>query len=424
VQPAPDPLRRADVALLNVLEGLPDATVGAARDGRIVFANHLAEELFGYRREELIGKQIDILWPERVRARYRANLELYFELEHPMRFTERAYGVRRDGSEFVGEMSWGIVETEEGPLLLAIGRDISGRLDADQRMRRQAAQQAAVAALGERALRGVGPDELGEEAKERIRATLGVERVEVLAGPREIAAWGALEQAPSRVSVPIHTGDRVYGALAASSSREDAFGEEEGSFLQAVANVLAIAFSRLHLEEQMRHQALHDSLTGLANRTLCHDRLGQAVARARRSGAGIGVVYVDLDDFKSVNDEHGHAAGDAVLAAFGRVLEDAVRPSDTVARLGGDEFLVICESVTTDQALALGERLAAAARIPIDAGGVEHRFSASVGIAFSEGDPPEPDAFVRAADAAAYRAKRGSGGDVQLVPVTLAGTQA
>ena len=238
--PAPDPLRRADIALLNVLEGLPDATVGAARDGRIVFANHLAEELFGYRREELIGKSIDMLWPERVRARYRANLELYFELEHPMRFTERAYGVRRDGSEFVGEMSWGIVETEEGPLLLAIGRNISGRLDADQRMRRQSAQQAAVAALGERALRGVGPDELAEEAKERVRATLGIERVEVLAGPREIAAWGALEQAPSRVSVPIHTGDRVYGALWPPRRREDAFGEEEGSFLQAVANVLAI----------------------------------------------------------------------------------------------------------------------------------------------------------------------------------------
>ena len=87
---APEPVRRTDVALRAVLEGLPDATVGAGRDGRIVFVNSLAEEQFGYRREELIGKPIDSLWPERVRERYRKNLELYFQLEHPMRFTARS----------------------------------------------------------------------------------------------------------------------------------------------------------------------------------------------------------------------------------------------------------------------------------------------------------------------------------------------
>src|SRR5204862_5209950 len=103
------------------------------------------------------------------------------------------------------------------------------------------------------------------------------DRVEVLDGPREIAAWGALESAPSKVSVPIHTGDRVHGALVASSSHEHAFGDEEGSFLKAVANVLAIGFSRLHLEEQMRQQPLHDPLTGLANRTLCRDRIEHAL---------------------------------------------------------------------------------------------------------------------------------------------------
>ena len=96
-RPAPDPLRHGSIALLSVLEGLPDATVGANRDGTIVFVNELAEKQFGYTREELLGQPIEILWPERVRDRYRANLELYFELEHPLRFTERAYGRRKDG---------------------------------------------------------------------------------------------------------------------------------------------------------------------------------------------------------------------------------------------------------------------------------------------------------------------------------------
>ena len=273
-----------------LLEGLPDAAVGAGPDGLIVFVNALAEAQFGYRRDELVGRPIEVLWPERVRARYRRNLELYFELEHPLRFSDRAYGRRKDGTEFVGEMSWGIVETDKGPLLLAIGRDVSERLEAEARLRRQSEQQAAVAALGERALRGVGPSELSEEAAERVRATLGVDRVAVLDGPKEIAAWGAVEAAVSRVSVPIHTGDEVHGALVAAASREDAFGDEEGLFLQAVANVLAIAFSRLQLEERIRHQALHDPLTGLANRALCRDRIEHALAllrarRQRRRGA-------------------------------------------------------------------------------------------------------------------------------------------
>ena len=234
------------IALGLMLEGLPDAAVGAGRDGLIAFVNTLAESQFGYRREDMIGRPLEMLWPPNVRARYRRNLELYWELEHPLRFSARAYGRRKDGTDFVGEMSWGIVETDQGPLLLAIGRDISERLDTEARLRRQSEQQAAVAALGERALRGVGPQELSEEAAERIRATLGVDRVAVLDGPKEIAAWGAVETSASRVSVPIHTGDEVHGALVAAAAREDAFGDEEGSFLQAVANVLAIAFSRLH----------------------------------------------------------------------------------------------------------------------------------------------------------------------------------
>ena len=412
--PAPDPLRRGNIALLAVLEGLPDATVGASRDGRIVFVNVLAEEQFGYDREELLGQPIETLWPERLRERYRRNLELYFELEHPLRFSERAYGRRKDGSEFIGEMSWGIVASDEGPLLLAIGRNISERLDTEARLRRQSEQQAAVAALGERALRGLAPGELSREATERVRAVLGAERVEVLDGPREIAAWGALERAASKVSVPIHTGDRVHGALVAASSKEGAFGDEEGSFLQAVANVLAIGFSRLHLEEQMRQQALHDPLTGLANRTLCRDRILHALAVSEREGGNAAVLFVDIDNFKRVNDVFGHAAGDQLLIALGRRMVSAVRPADTVARLGGDEFVVVCEAVDERTALALGWRVAAAVQEPLTAAGTEHQLAASIGIALGTGTGTDPDVLIGHADAAAYRAKERGTGRVEL----------
>src|SRR5215217_7591605 len=125
----------------------------------------LGEVLLGYPREELIGQPVQVLWPERIRERYTRNMQLYFATEHPLRFSTEAWGVRRDGSEFVGEMSWGIVETGAGPLLLAIGRDISERRAAEQRLR-------AVAAMGERALAGADPADLAGEAVELLRVTL------------------------------------------------------------------------------------------------------------------------------------------------------------------------------------------------------------------------------------------------------------
>src|SRR5262249_17588883 len=276
-----DGLSLAPTALRAVLEGLPDATVAADRSLTIVFVNALAEELFGHPREDMVGQSIQMLWPERRREQYTSNAELYFATEHPLRFTLRAYGLKADGSEFVGEMSWGIVETDGGPLLLAIGRDVSERRAAEVRLRRQSEQQAAVAALGERALAGADASDLGAEAVERGLETLGVERVEV-------AEDGAISVLPS-----------------------DGLDDDGQGFARALPNEWATAMWRRRDETRMRWEALHDPLTGLANRALCYDRLSHALARAARGGsASAGVLFVDLDNFKRVNDVYGHAAGD------------------------------------------------------------------------------------------------------------------
>jgi diguanylate cyclase (GGDEF)-like protein/PAS domain S-box-containing protein len=429
----------SEEALRALLEGLPDSIVGADRDGIVVFVNALAEDLFGYGREELIGRPISILWPERVRARYERNMRLYFELEHPLRFTERAYGLRRDGSEFVGEMSWGIVETAEGPLLLAVGRDITRRLEDERRLRRQTDEQAVVAALGEQALRGVAPRELAAETVERVGMAMSADHVRIVepgerGGPQLLARWGAAPEPPTAAedadaamtartavevlggwAVAIGTGEEVFGALCAYGGRDgESAAEEQRSFLSAVANVLATAYARLRSDLQMRHEALHDSLTGLPNRALCRDRLEHALAAAERTGSCCAVLYVDVDDFKRVNDLYGHAAGDAVLVALARRLTAAVRPADTVARLGGDEFVVVCEDVDERAALGLAWRVAAAVEAPIDADGTEHRLSASVGIALGRGGSTDPQALVADADAAAYRAKAAGRGNVGM----------
>jgi diguanylate cyclase (GGDEF)-like protein len=161
----------------------------------------------------------------------------------------------------------------------------------------------------------------------------------------------------------------------------------------------------------MRHEAVHDPLTGLANRTLLRDRLEHALARSERERGATAVLFVDLDNFKQVNDAHGHAAGDATLVELGNRLQTAVRPGDTIARIGGDEFVALCEHVDEDSALAVGRRLLEAIARPFINGEVEHRLSASIGIALGHSDP---DVLLAHADAATYQAKAAGRGRIEL----------
>jgi len=389
------------VAPSAILEGLPDAVVAAGRDGRILFVNALAEELFGYSRSELIGQPVQMLWPERVREQYAFNMAQYVATEHPLRFETAVRGLRRNGSEFIGEMSWGIVETTIGPVLLAVGRDISQRHAAERRLR-------AVAAMGERALAGADPAELAGEAIELLRKLLAVQAGEVrLADGATLAGFGSrpASRASHQVRLKIGAGDELLVAPGRELSAE------ELSFVRALAHTLASALARMRTEQRMRHEALHDPLTGLANRTLLRDRLEHAIARSERERGATAVLFIDLDNFKGVNDTHGHLAGDAVLVESARRLQAAVRPGDTVARIGGDEFVAVCEHVDTDSALAVARRLQEALRPPFTAAGQEHRLSASIGIALGD---REPDRVLGNADAASYRAKAAGRGRVEL----------
>jgi diguanylate cyclase (GGDEF)-like protein/PAS domain S-box-containing protein len=393
-----DALNELLLAPAAILEGLPDAVVAAASDGRIVYVNELAEALFGYPRDELIGRDVHMLWPERIRERYTRNMELYFATEHPLRFSTEVWGLRRDGSEFVGEMSWGIVETAAGKLLLAIGRDVSERRAAETRLR-------AVAAMGARAHAGADPADLAGEAVELLRVTLPIERAGVIVSSGETLADDGVNDRVD-VRLPIGAGAELVLAL------EGDLGEEEMSFVRAVANTLGTALARLRSEERMRHEAVHDPLTGLANRTLLRDRLEVALARSQRDEErATGVLFVDLDNFKQVNDAYGHAAGDTVLVELGRRLRAAVRPADTVARLGGDEFVVVCEEVEAEDVLTLGRRLLAAISAPLGVAGIEYELTASIGIALGRTDP---DTLLGDADAAVYQAKAGGRGRVEL----------
>lgn len=177
---------------------------------------------------------------------------------------------------------------------------------------------------------------------------------------------------------------------------------------------------RARREAHFAHLAAHDGLTGLPNRILLLDRLEQALARVGRGCAGVLVLFVDLDGFKRVNDEHGHAAGDLLLGLVAERLRSAVRGMDTVARLGGDEFVVVAELETLDLADHLQSRLEQALNRPYELDAVPMPVPASVGTHLVT-QPCEPAQALRDADRLMYEAKARRRDDATVLGRTRAG---
>ena len=164
--------------------------------------------------------------------------------------------------------------------------------------------------------------------------------------------------------------------------------------------------ARKTLEERLAHQAFHDPLTGLPNRALFTDRVGQSLARARRDGGRSAVLFLDLDRFKDVNDSWGHDAGDQLLVAVAARLRGCLRDIDTLARQGGDEFtILLADGGDVYEVTQVAERLAAALAVPITIAGHDHRITTSIGIVLTTNEYTRVEDLLRDADIAMYRAK-------------------
>ncbi len=197
---------------------------------------------------------------------------------------------------------------------------------------------------------------------------------------------------------------RAHGPLPVQ--RQDELGELARGF-QDMEGIIGAQLQELNRSrDAMEHLAHHDALTGLPNRRMFTQCLQQAIERARRSGRPLALVFVDLDGFKAINDNLGHAVGDLVLQATAEAIRGAVRQSDIVARLAGDEFTVLCDNVDTPEAAqALLHKLAQAFAAPLAVGERTLPVRASMGLSLFPQDGQDADSLLGSADAAMYRAK-------------------
>ncbi|HEX3908360.1 MAG TPA: EAL domain-containing protein [Mycobacteriales bacterium] len=175
---------------------------------------------------------------------------------------------------------------------------------------------------------------------------------------------------------------------------------------------------RKRMEDELSHQALHDTLTGLPNRALLRDRLLQGLASSRRRGSVLGVIFVDIDHFKVINDSLGHLSGDDLLRHAADRIQGAIRPEDTVARFGGDEFVIACDSDSVTATVLLAEQVLEALAERVVIGGQEMNVSASVGIAVAD-ENASPESLLRDSDAAMHRAKDRGRGRIELYDEAL-----
>ena len=364
--------------------------------------------------------------------------------------------------------------TIAGALCLAFddGDELRAERAARQELSRRLAQQAAVARLGELALRR-GPlqglmdaacravaeglevdsayllERADGDGLMRVRAGVGwpdgfvgssfevrsfadrAGRERYAAGPVVIEdlpndpSWRArplrTHGVVSSATVLVGTPGAPAGLLGAHTRTRRTFGSEDLDFLSAIAHVLNGAVEGMRTEERIRHDALHDALTGLPNRALLLERLSGAVERADAEGRSLALFFLDVDHLKVLNDSLGHHAGDELLRAIGPRLRAVLRPDDMIARFGGDEFAVLCEGVG-DQAHALrvAERLVRAFARPFEVRGEPRFCSTSVGVVVSDpAGPRGPDELLSDADAALYRAKERGRGRHEVFDVGL-----
>ena len=373
---AEEALIRSREELRGVVENAGDALYVYDREGNILDINRRACESLGYARDELLSLSInDVekgLRPEDL-------ADLWDQMVPGRPITVDGLHRRRDGTTFPVEVRLGLFEAGGRRLMLALARDVAERKEAEEllleseRRFRQLFEQSAEALILH--------DEQGNivDCNTVAHESLGYTREEMLSLSVEDFVVHLLSEEEKEERGEDTPWRRALGGPTDVSFHENEHRRKDGSTFPVEVGISAIDYGgrrlilascrditeRKALEQALAHRASHDPLTGLANRDLFEERVRQALARAARHGRKAAVLFVDLDDFKGVNDAFGHRVGNRLLSEVAGRLRDGVRIEDTVGRLGGDEFVVLLEDLAhEDEALLVARRLAEILRAP------------------------------------------------------------
>ena len=416
-------LSESEIRYRSVVATMAEGVVLMDADGRIVTVNEAACRVLGLSTEELMS-------PESGDFRWNSLQEDGSQLpreEHPAAVAMRTGRPVRDVTMGVprtdGSVVWLMVSAE--PMVGADGRDAAGVVTtftdvtatraAAAALRRSEEQFRHAMALAPIGMALVELDGRFREVNQSLARLVGYGETELMgltfqqithpedleADLDNIAALldGSLDHYDMEKRYLTKAGEIVWVHLAVSMATDD---RDRPAYF--IAQIQDITDSRA-AKEQLTHRALHDPLTGLPNRDLLMDHLSHTLARSARAGTMAAVMFCDLDDFKSVNDTHGHEAGDLLLVSVADRLRGVMRPGDTVARLGGDEFVVVAEGLPDAGAVrALAERVRRALAAPVQIAGHAVRARASIGVVIATAED-DSRSVLREADAAMYRAK-------------------
>ena len=422
-------LARARDLFAGVLDAATEQSIiGMDEDGIITVFNKGAERMLGYRASELVGLRSPLILHDPAEIARRAD-ELHIAPDFTVLVgnamsgraeTRRWTYITKDGRRLQAMITASAMHGPDGRItgFIKVGTDLTARFVAEQALQDS---EAMFEEIFDNAGTGIMLVGIAQREARLMRVNPAMARITGYSEPQllqmsvfELTHPDSLAAAKDRMlqyfadggAEPaeaerrwIHAdGREIWVQLNISPTRRD----HPETVVALVSNITA----RKSAESRLSHLALHDALTGLPNRRLLFDRLQHALDASSRSGRPAGVLYVDLDGFKSVNDQAGHLVGDEILKVAAQRLVGNVRPGDTVARMGGDEFVVLCPDLADpDDVHTVARRLLRQLARPYSSAASTHRLSASIGMASATAGA-SAQALIREADEAMYRAKQ------------------
>lgn len=427
--------KRTEEQFRLMVEAAPNAMIMVGRDGGITLVNSQAEQMFGYQREELIGQTIEVLVPATVRSHHPGMRDAFFSdpKARAMGVGRDLHGVRKDGEEVPVEIGLNPIETSEGMFTLASIIDITERKQLEKLSRTLHTDALRQSMINSMPFSIIALDAQGEilAVNPATETMLGYSRqemvgqnvVELIHQPQEVASYAReLSQNLDTAIAADHSVITARAERGMADEHEWTYRRRDGDELPVhvsvvrlqddtgeVAGFLSVAYDiteRKQSQEYILHMAQHDALTGLPNRTLLMDRLDMAILQAQRRCNHVGVLMMDLDYFKRVNDTLGHHIGDQLLLQLGKRMKSSLRESDTLARLGGDEFVIVVPDLRAREQLdKVAENVIREVSRPLDVQGHELFITPSLGGSMYPEGGQNANELLKNADTAMYAAK-------------------